>query len=604
MSSKKEKLIESATRFIVKGQIDRAIKEYEQLVALEPGDVRNRQKLAELLVRENRKAEAIAEFTNVAQFYVKNSFYLKAIAVYKQIRKLDPDNPAIALTLADLNLKQGMTGNAMAEFSDALAIYTRLGDLGQVQRVLTLMQEADPGNTGLMLKNAELLVSMGRMDEAFNLFLDLMVSMEMQGKEIGSSQLEQRIRELFPAGRLYLALARRFKDEGDLRRAESYARKAVEAARDSAEPWHLLLDCIGETRDEETFSALCEEMIRHFPNDPLPRERLIERKLDSFRTDDALRLIESSTIVFRNASRIDFLIDAYRRLSALMPGDRRPLLPLRDLLRETGNPLLSGIEAELAALADDGSRITIAPPLPEDSRAEETLPDETLSDDEFGEEIDLSEFEGVVGAESSEPVALPLEENDSAEDFSVDWESEGLDLGEIELMPAIPREAGPVAPSPEPPRPRRQNRVKLGEEVDAGDVATIYDLAIAYKEMGLYDEAIDQFEIVARDPRRRVDSMTLQGVCHREKGDQQSAENVFLKVLTLPASRHERLCALYELAEIYLEQGKQSEALKLFREIYETDPEYREVSGYLQRLSDQGSGYMSDQLIDLVREHT
>lgn len=596
MSSKKERLIESATRFIVKGQIDRAIKEYEQLVALEPGDVRNRQKLAELLVRENRKAEAIAEFTNVAQFYVKNSFYLRAIAVYKQIRKLDPENPAIALILADLNLKQGLAGNAMAEFSDALAIYTRAGDLTEVQRVLTLMQEADPGNSEIVLRNAELLVSLGRMDEAFTRFLDLMVTMELQGKEIGRSQLEQRIRELFPAERLYLSLARRFRDEGDSRRAETYARRAVEVAGASPEPWYLLLDCLGESRNDDSFCALCEEMIRRFPSDPIPRERLIDRKLIACRTDDALRLLQSSADVLRDASRVDFLLDAYRRLSALMPGDQRPLLPLRELLRETGSPLLSEIEAEIAALSDAGGRTTITPPPPEDSRMDETLPE-----DEFGEEIDLSEFEGGGGAEFPEPDAS--QGNPLLEEFSVDWESEGLDLGEIELIPAIPNDAAPA--SPPVARPRRQHRVKLGEEVDTGDVATIYDLAIAYKEMGLYDEAIDQFEIVSRDPRRRVDSMTLQGVCYREKGDQATAEKVFLKVLTLPVSRHERLCAMYELAEIYVGQGKQPQALKLFREIYETDPDYRDVSGYLKRL-DQGEtgGYMSDQLIDLVREQT
>jgi len=62
LSTKKDKLLESAQRFIAKGQLDRAIKEYEQIVALESGDIRLRQKLAELLVRVNRKEEAIAEY--------------------------------------------------------------------------------------------------------------------------------------------------------------------------------------------------------------------------------------------------------------------------------------------------------------------------------------------------------------------------------------------------------------------------------------------------------------------------------------------------------------------------------------------------------------
>ena len=54
MSSKKEKFLESAQKFIVKGQLDRAIKDYEQIVALDPNDIRHRQRLAELLVRVDR----------------------------------------------------------------------------------------------------------------------------------------------------------------------------------------------------------------------------------------------------------------------------------------------------------------------------------------------------------------------------------------------------------------------------------------------------------------------------------------------------------------------------------------------------------------------
>ena len=89
MSSKKDKFLESAQKFIAKGQIDRAIRDYEQVVALDPNDIRHRQKLAELLVRANRNLEAIGEYETIGKYYADNGFYLKAIAVYKQIQKLD-----------------------------------------------------------------------------------------------------------------------------------------------------------------------------------------------------------------------------------------------------------------------------------------------------------------------------------------------------------------------------------------------------------------------------------------------------------------------------------------------------------------------------------
>ncbi|WP_318258140.1 tetratricopeptide repeat protein [Geobacter anodireducens] len=94
MSSKKDKHLDSAQKFLIKGQVDRAIREYEQAVTLDPKDVRVRQKYAELLVRTNRKGEALREFEVIGKFYADNGFFLKAIAVYKQIQKIDPANSA------------------------------------------------------------------------------------------------------------------------------------------------------------------------------------------------------------------------------------------------------------------------------------------------------------------------------------------------------------------------------------------------------------------------------------------------------------------------------------------------------------------------------
>ncbi|GAB4299801.1 MAG: tetratricopeptide repeat protein [Desulfuromonadia bacterium] len=586
MSSKKEKLIESATRFIVKGQIDRAIKEYEQIVSLDPGDVRNRQKLAELLVRQNRKAEAIAEFTNVAQYYVKNSFYLKAIAVYKQIRKLDPDNPALALALADLNLKQGMTGNAIVEFSEALALYERDRNLPEMQRVLQMMQEADPDNLSLKLKGGELLLSLGKRGEALSAFVDLAMAMDRQGKEIARAELEERVKELFPGEPFHRLVAQRFRDIGDIHRARRYLGTALETNGADLAAWNLLIECLELLPDPPSLDAALEEMIRRFPNEPTPRERLIRRLLDASDPQKVVRLLESSAMILMAAGKIDMLIDSFRKVSALMPGDPSPLVSLRDLLRTAGHPLLPEVEKELAVLTEGSPDISLL--LDETGESSPT----SLNEPEVEIEIDLSEFE------NGEPVDTGVGSSPH-QDFSVDWESEGLDLGEIELIPSIPESP----PPPEPPPVSRQKRVKLGEEIDGEDLATIYDLAIAYKEMGLFDEAIEQFEIVARDPKRRVDSMTLQGVCHREKGHTATAEKLFLKALTLPAAPHERLCAQYELAEIYLQQGKKREALKLFREIFDADPEYRETAGHIERLvAEEPERYLSDQLVDMVKE--
>ena len=65
----------------------------------------------------------------------------------------------------------------------------------------------------------------------------------------------------------------------------------------------------------------------------------------------------------------------------------------------------------------------------------------------------------------------------------------------------------------------------LDQQVESGDTETHFNLGIAYKEMGLYDDAIGEFEQASHDPQRIADSLTLQAMCYREKGDAVKAED-------------------------------------------------------------------------------
>jgi tetratricopeptide (TPR) repeat protein len=146
--------------------------------------------------------------------------------------------------------------------------------------------------------------------------------------------------------------------------------------------------------------------------------------------------------------------------------------------------------------------------------------------------------------------------------------------------------------------------VRVGEQLEDSDFETHYSLGIAYKEMGLYDEAIKSFQVAALSSVRKVDCMTMQGLCLRDQGNFAAAEEAFTRVLKISAAPAELLCARYELAELDQQKGNASEALRLFREVANTDPEYREVKQKIAAL-DTGSagGYLSDQLFDLVSDH-
>ena len=121
--SKKEKLLVAAQKSVQEGNLNKALKEYRKLVELDPKDIRNRQKLGELYNRAKMADQAIDEFQIVGKYYAENGFHLKAIAVYKQIQKINPNRSDVYNLLADLNVKQGLVGNALAEYRNLIACY-------------------------------------------------------------------------------------------------------------------------------------------------------------------------------------------------------------------------------------------------------------------------------------------------------------------------------------------------------------------------------------------------------------------------------------------------------------------------------------------------
>src|SRR5581483_6566209 len=71
----KNKVIDAAAKLIAKGAFDKAVKEYQRVLEMDPDDVRVLQKLAELYQKMNRKSDA-ADFEKVARTYSQQGFYL------------------------------------------------------------------------------------------------------------------------------------------------------------------------------------------------------------------------------------------------------------------------------------------------------------------------------------------------------------------------------------------------------------------------------------------------------------------------------------------------------------------------------------------------
>ncbi len=174
--------------------------------------------------------------------------------------------------------------------------------------------------------------------------------------------------------------------------------------------------------------------------------------------------------------------------------------------------------------------------------------------------------------------------------------------------PAPPAAKRPMPPPPPaaPPRPQRsaspqrtagkevadplsdvfeEFRAELGEMGEEEDLETHYNLGIAYREMGLLEEAIGEFQKVAkandqgRAFRYGMQCCTLLGLAFMEKGQPEIALMWYERALQTPGLDQESVLALrYDLGVAQELAGDTAAAMKSFSQVYAVNIDYRDVA--------------------------
>jgi tetratricopeptide (TPR) repeat protein len=119
----------------------------------------------------------------------------------------------------------------------------------------------------------------------------------------------------------------------------------------------------------------------------------------------------------------------------------------------------------------------------------------------------------------------------------------------------------------------------VAEALSAEDYDTHFDLGIAYREMGLLDEAIGEFQTAAKSPAHLVQCCSMLGICFLEKGLPELAVKWYTQGLKTPdISEQDTLALLYDLGEVYLTTGDTANAHKAFVEVYGINTNFRDIA--------------------------
>ena len=162
----KERIVRAAEGYIRSSKFDKAVTEYEKWISANPKDWHMIRQAGDLYARINRNAEAIKKYSQIAEYYKNDGFNVRAIATYKMILRLEPQNELAMLHLADLQVAQGLMMEAKSQYQALVELYTKSAQKRRAADVFKKLTEIDPSDLKIRYKFAEFLDRQGQKDEA------------------------------------------------------------------------------------------------------------------------------------------------------------------------------------------------------------------------------------------------------------------------------------------------------------------------------------------------------------------------------------------------------------------------------------------------------
>ncbi len=263
MAVNKRKILESAQKHLQRGALDKALEDYQTLLKADSKDSNIRLKVGDLHLKLGRSQDAIDAYLRVAQQFTSEGFDAKAVALYKQITKLDEKRFEVHAQLGELYQRMGLTSEAMKAIQLAADGAHRTGDKSQAMNLLRRMAALDPTNTSSRLKVANLLAAEGKPEDALAEYDEVVRELERQRNTEEQVKVLERALELAPNRLETLRpLARASLECGADAKAVSTARTILAATPDDLEMLELLGNALergGKTEDAaDVFRSLAE----------------------------------------------------------------------------------------------------------------------------------------------------------------------------------------------------------------------------------------------------------------------------------------------------------------------------------------------------------
>ncbi|MFP4598450.1 MAG: tetratricopeptide repeat protein [Persicimonas sp.] len=309
MGINRNKVLAAARKQVRKGNWEKAIGKYQELVDDDPSDARSLLKVADLYSKIDRREEALDAYQAVASHYAGDDIYEKAVAVYKQALRLAPDEPALHRDLGDCYHRLGRLKDAVRSYHKAQKIFKKAGNPAAQRELLERMIRLDPDDVGMRIQLAERYAKDDLQDDALELFEFAADKLDEEGRIDEFVQVAERI--IFLRG-----------DAVSLRRRviDIYLRR-------------------GDNKHALKHLQVC---FKKCPQDSQILELLVEAFRRLARYDKAVLVMHELVNLYRTEGRTDEIARTYEQILELAPQDTRAKKGLHKMRRLDDSGAMTG----------------------------------------------------------------------------------------------------------------------------------------------------------------------------------------------------------------------------------------------------------------------
>jgi pilus assembly protein FimV len=530
MAYNKSKYVEAAQKLLNQGKVAQAIAEYQQVLKFEPRDQVTLMTVGELYIRQGETFQAIDYFERLAQIFVGDGFLTKAIAVYKRIAKLAPEEIRPLEKLADLYVQQGVMSEARPLFLQLAEIHLKHNRQPEAVNLLKKLLIAEPDNLRIQVRLADLYQAMGQSKEATDSYVSAAQRALARGDQAECEKLADKALKIDAQNlAAVIVKARSYSARGNVAQAAELLEHVPDLEK-GGEQAELLLDLYLKSVNWDKATALALRIFEADEKNFGLTQKVAEGLLQSGQSAQAMAIVERMRIPMLDAGEHEAVSKLLNELVERMPGRVEPHEWLVDSYGRTSDSFrLPDALAQLGdALAANGQL----------DRAkgvfQQLVEREPESDSAKRKLNDLLKKMGMPAAEPVEPSGENLK-------------AELVPPPAPKIRPDVPEPVSAPEPAPEPVLPAAAERGETITSLDEDtqkfitqsltDVDLFASYGLTQKAIGLLEailrraprhaatlEKLLDFVMAAGDDRRTAELAARLEKIHTESGDKGGVE--------------------------------------------------------------------------------